>query len=79
MKKATAAKINADWAESWLDRVKDGTLTMSQRTVRSIEENSGMAAVRRIAKSKGVHLVQLTDDKGKELVAASKHPFKTIC
>ena len=68
------------WATRWLDGVASGAGTMSQRQVASIESRGGgLLAVRKLAKKRGIHLIRLTDDKGNELVAASKHPFKVIC
>jgi hypothetical protein len=67
------------WAERWLDQVADGTLTMSQRTLASIENKAGLKAVQKLARERGVHLVLLTDDKGTQLVAASTKPFKVLC
>ena len=68
------------WAEGWLDRVADGSSTMSQRKLSSIEKNGGgLDAVRAVAKEKGVHLLLLKDDTGADLVAASKEPFRVIC
>ena len=72
--------MNAEaWAEKWLDSVAEGRSKMSQRRVASIERHGGgLDAVAAAAKSKGVHLVMLTDDKGAQLVAASVHPFKVL-
>ena len=68
------------WAADWLATVADGSNTMSQRKLTSIEKHGGgLDAVRAVARLKGVHLVLLTDDQGNELVAASTHPFKVIC
>jgi hypothetical protein len=44
-----------------------------------IEKKVGLAVARNAARSKGVHLVQVLDDKNETLIAASKHPFKVIC
>ena len=41
--------------------------------------HGGLDAVIKAARAKGVHLVQLTDDKGDVLVAASRDPFETLC
>lgn len=75
------AKQNAGeaWLNSWLDAVADGSSTMSQRKLSSIEDRAGLAAAREAARARGVHLVQLTDDRGEQLIAASKHPFKVVC
>lgn len=70
----------AQWAAEWLDGVADGSNTISQRKLTSVEKNGGgLDAVKAIAEQKGVHLVLVTDDKGNELVAASVHPFQVIC
>ncbi len=74
-------KSNADaWAMRWLDSVVSGENTMSQRKLTSIEvRGGGLATVQELAKERGVHLLRFIDDKGNELIAASKHPFQVIC
>lgn len=73
-------KPSEQWTSDWLDAVADGSNTMSQRKLSSIEKRGGgMEAVKAAAKKKGVHLVLLEDDKGNELVAASMKPFKVVC
>lgn len=68
------------WTEKWLEAVADGSATMSQRKLSSIEKRGGgLKAVRALARKKGVHLVLLEDDTGTELVAASVKPFKVVC
>jgi hypothetical protein len=68
------------WVTEWLKGVADESKTMSQRKLSSVERHGGgMKAASKIAKSKGVHLLLLKDEKGTELVAASKTPFKVIC
>lgn len=67
------------WIDAWLDSVLSGKSTMSQRVLSSIETHGGLDQVVSAAKARGVHLVQLTDDQGKELVAASLHAFRTLC
>lgn len=67
------------WIETWLEGVVSGKSTMSQRAVRFIETHGGLDRVVAAAKSRGVHLVHLTDHKGKDLIAASLHPFRTLC
>ena len=70
----------ARWTAAWLDAVADGTSTMSQRKLTSIEKNGGgLESIKAAAKQKGVHLLLLEDDKGDELVAASLKPFKVVC
>ena len=67
------------WAEAWLDSVASGEATMSQRAMTTIDARGGLDAVIAAATARGVHLVQLTDDKGKVLIAASREPFVTLC
>ncbi len=68
------------WTAAWLDSVANGSNTMSQRKLSSIQERGGgIDAVRVIAEEKGVHLLLLHDDKGNELVAASRKPFRIVC
>ncbi len=70
----------AQWAAAWLDSVANGSNTMSQRKLSSVERlGGGIAAVRAIAEQKGVHLLLLEDDQGNELIAASTKPFKVLC
>jgi len=48
------------WTGEWLDSVADGSNTMSQRKLSSVETNGGgIEAVSAMAKEKGVHLVIL--------------------
>ncbi|MBS0361778.1 MAG: hypothetical protein JSR98_10385 [Proteobacteria bacterium] len=67
------------WIEGWLDGVVSGRSTMSQRVASSIEAHGGMDRAVAAARARGVHLVELTDEHGKRLVAASLKPFKTLC
>jgi hypothetical protein len=71
---------DAAWANQWLGAVTSGVNTMSHRKVSSIEKRGGgLKYVAKLAKQRGVHLVRLTDDRGNELIAASKRPFEVIC
>lgn len=68
------------WVATWLDAVVDGRLTMSQRRATSIAAHGGgLETVKAMAIARGVHLLQLVDDKGDVLVAASLTPFQVIC
>lgn len=67
------------WLSQWLDDVAAGSATMSQRSLASIARNGGLDAAVRAARARKVHLVKLTDDTGKVLIAASRHPFRTLC
>ena len=68
------------WAAAWLDAVADGSLTMSQRALSSVEgRGGGLGAVVAAARARGVHLAVLTDDRGRELVTASVHPIRVLC
>ncbi len=71
-------QADEQWLAAWLDAVADGSATMSQRAVTSIDKHGGLDAAVAAAQARGVHLVALTDDKGIELVAASVHPFKSL-
>ena len=53
---------------------------MSQRKLISVENQAGgLETVKAVAQSLDVHLLLFEDDKGVELVAASKKPFKIVC
>ncbi len=72
-------KTDRAWVADWLDGVVDGKTTMSQRAMSSIEAHGGIDHAIEAARRRGVHLVQLTDDRGRTLVAASLKPFRTLC
>jgi hypothetical protein len=75
----TKSEKASQWVANWLDSVADGSSTMSQRKLSSIEKRGGgIAVVKAAAKKRGVHLILLEDDKGNELVAASTKPFKVL-
>lgn len=79
-KNAYLAASEKRWAIQWLDAVAAGSITMSQRKMSSVERlGGGIDEVRVLARKRGVHLLQFMDDKGDELVAASKAEFKVIC
>ncbi len=65
------------WLAGWLDGI--GPQSMSQRQVASIEKHGGLDVAKREATKRGIHLVELVDDHGVRLVAASKSPFRVIC
>ncbi len=67
------------WISTWLDAVADGSSTMSQRSLSSIEQHGGLGAVTVAALERQVHLLLVEDEAGREIVAASKKPFKVIC
>lgn len=67
------------WLERWLDAVQSGAAAMSQRKLSSIEAHGGIEQAIAAATRRGVHLVELIDDKGAVLVAASRHPLRTLC
>lgn len=74
------AQDATQWAMQWLSGVADGSITMSQRKRSVVEKKGGgLEAVKVIAKTKGIHLLLVEDDKGNELVAASTKPFKVVC
>ena len=52
---------------------------MSQRSFASIEAHGGIDAAVAAADARGVHLLEVIDDKGVPLIAASMTPFKVLC
>ncbi len=79
MAKSDTEKTDA-WIAAWLDSVTDGTSTMSQRSLARIKlRGGGLNAVKAAARRRGVHLLLITDDTGKQIVAASIEPFRVIC
>ncbi len=76
--KPSERDAKAEWLARWMDAAsRDGA--MSQRKLSSIEtRGGGLEAAAQAARSAGVYLVMLTDDKGEKLVAASCHPFQVI-
>ena len=67
------------WIAAWLDAVRDGSATMSQRLLTSVEGHGGLETAIEAARVRGVHLAVLTDDKGKVIIAASVHPIRSLC
>lgn len=68
--------------EAWLARWMQGAKrsgAMSQRRRTSVEKHGGgLHAATQAAKANSVHLLLLTDENGKEIVAASSHPFRVL-
>ena len=54
-------------AIDWLDSVADGSNTMSQRKLSVIEKRGNLKKIKVLAEKRGVHLLQLEDDKGDQL------------
>ena len=67
------------WIEASLASVRNGDVSMSQRKLTSVEAHGGLDAAVEAAQAQGVHLLQLTDDHGDILIAASLHPFRALC
>ena len=68
------------WTNAWLAPVADGKATMSQRTLTRVAARpGGVDAVCAAARMLGVHLAVIVDDRGVELVAASRHPIRVLC
>lgn len=79
---SAARKTSPDhaWVAQWLDDVVDGSKTMSRRTVATVIDKVGsVKALAILARERGVHLLQLEDDRGAVLIAASLKPFKVVC
>ena len=67
------------WCDEWMSKVADEPASMSQRKLDVVKaKGGGVAVLKRSAKARGVHLLQLTDDRGIELVAASTKSFKVL-
>ena len=68
------------WLARWLDGVKDGSATMSQRRLSAVEaKGGGMALVEKAARARKLHLLVLEEDRGVTLVVASVRLFRVIC
>ena len=77
LQRGDAADRAARLAKWMTAATKDGA--MPQRKASAVEERGGgLEAAAKAARAAGVHLVLLTDDKGSELVAVSRHPFKIL-
>ena len=67
------------WCDAWMSKVASEPASMTQRKVDSVKaKGGGVVMLKRSAKAHGVHLVQLTDDRGVVLIAASGKPFKVL-
>ena len=78
--KSSQTEASLQWATEWLDGVADGSRTMSQRRLSSIEkQGGGLEVIKALAEQRGVHLLRLEDDEGDALVAASLKPFEVLC
>lgn len=71
--------MRGDVFEGWVEAVATGAATMSQRNLKWVELNGGLEKLVETAKARGIHLARLTDDKGNELLAASRDPIETLC
>ena len=73
------ANLDQAWIGAWLDAVADGYGVLSQRPVSMIERHGGLETAIAAAKSRDVHLMEIVDDSGKRLIAASRTPFRALC
>lgn len=71
--------LDRAWIGAWLDAVANGQGVTSQRVLSTIERHGGLEAVIAAAKSRNVHLLEMSDGEGKRLVAASRTPFRALC
>lgn len=71
--------MGEDVFEEWVGSVATGQATVSQRNIKWVEANGGTEKLVLAATRRGVHLIQLTDDKANALLVASKEPFTTLC
>ena len=68
-----------EWCAKWMSDVCGRPASMTQRKLSSIEsKGGGLRTLKKHAKANGVHLLQLTDDKGDVLVAASTKAFHVL-
>lgn len=67
------------WISAWLDSVVAGESTMSQRVLSSVEKHGGLEALCQLAQKRGVHVLLVEDDHGRQILAASLKPFRVIC
>lgn len=69
-----------EWMQRWIQSVVSGESTMSQRKMSSIAKRDiNIKILIAEAKKQHVHLLLLKDDKGEELIAASKDEFTVLC
>ncbi len=73
------SNLDQAWVGAWLDAVADGFQSASRRPVSMIERHGGLEAAIAAARSRNVHLMEIVDDSGKRLVAASRTPFRELC
>jgi len=80
MTRATRGSPTAEaWCDNWMDTLAANPASMTQRKLDSVRaKGGGLSVLKRSAKAHGVHLLQITDDRGVELIAASTHPFKIL-
>ena len=67
------------WLANWLDSVANGKAKMSQRALLSIEKHGGLETAIAAAQARNLHLIKVVDERGMVVVAASLHPFETLC
>lgn len=75
-----SAKVDAKaWCAKWMSDVTGRPASMTQRKLSSIEsKGGGLRTLKKHARASGVHLLQLTDDRGDTLVAASTKVFRVL-
>lgn len=71
--------LDQAWIGAWLDTVADGRGTISQRPLSVIDRHGGLEAAIDAAKSRNIHLIEMSDAEGKPLVAASRTPIRALC
>jgi hypothetical protein len=54
---------SSEWIAAWLDAVADGSSTMSQRSLSSIEKHGGLGALLVAAMGRKVHLLLVEDER----------------
>ena len=78
--KSSNEQSTGNWIEQWMQSVANDDYTMSQRKLSSIRKREiSLDEIIAEAKKYHVHLLLLKDDKGEELIAASKDEFTVLC
>lgn len=73
------ANFNDAWVSAWLDSIVDRPGALSHRAWTKIEKHGGIEPVIAAATHRNIHLVEMIDESGQRVVAASRSPVRPIC
>lgn len=73
------ANFNDAWVSAWLDSVADRPGALSHRSWQKIEKHGGIGPVIAAAANRKMHLVEMIDESGQRVVAASRSPLRPLC